>query len=154
MINPFLPRQIDNTYHGYKLALWIFAVLVFMKGLISLNCIFNGYVVASSADGIPLDTFTPACAQMVVSNFALWGLAQLMICLLGVLVLARYRALVPFMFTLLLVEQLARKLILQFLPIVTVGKPPGLFVNLALFALMILGLALSLWRSDTPSPKM
>jgi hypothetical protein len=28
MFNQLLPRRIDNTYLGYKLALWFFALLV------------------------------------------------------------------------------------------------------------------------------
>lgn len=144
MIGRLLPQRADNTYHGHKLALWLFGVLVLLKIIISLNSIFNGRDVASSADGIPLDTFTPAGAQAVVSLFALLGLAQLMLCLLSALVLIRYRALVPFMFALLLLEHLSRKLILQFLPVVKTGTPPGSIVNLALLALTIVGLALSL----------
>jgi len=145
MLNEILPRQVDNTYRGYKLALWLFGLLVLMKAGISLGTIFNGYTAASSADGIPLDTFTPAGARAVVSLFALWGLSQLMICLLCVLVLVRYRAMVPFMFALLLLEHLSRKLILQIMPIDTTGAPAGYFINLGLLALMIVGLALSLW---------
>jgi hypothetical protein len=68
-----------------------------------------------------------------------------MICLLGILVLTRYRRMVPFLFALFLVEQVSRKLILQFHPIVRVGNPPASFINPALLALMIVGLALSLW---------
>ena len=148
MFNQLLPQRIDNTYRGYKLALWLFALLVFIKVAISLNCIFNGYMVASSADGIPLDTFTPAGAQTVVSLFALLGNSWLMICLLCSLVLVRYRSMIPLMFALLLLEHLSRKLILQFLPMVRTGTPPGTYVNLVLLAVMLVGLALSLWSQD------
>ncbi len=150
MLNRLLPRQVDNTYHGYKLALWLFALVMLMKVAMSVNSIFNGHMVASSADGIPLDTFTPASAQAVVSLFAAWGLAQLVICLLCIVVLARYRALVPFMFALLLLEHLSRRLIFLVMPIVRTGTPPGFFVNLALLALMAVGLALSLRSHDSP----
>lgn len=150
MLNRLLPRQVDNTYHGYKLALWLFALVILMKVAMSVNSIFNGHMVASSADGIPLDTFTPASAQAVVSLFAAWGLAQLVICLLCIVVLARYRALVPFMFALLLLEHLSRRLIFLVMPIVRTGTPPGFFVNLALLALMAVGLALSLRSHDSP----
>jgi hypothetical protein len=148
MFNQLLPQRIDNTYRGYKLALWLFALLVFIKVAISLNCIFNGYSVATSADGIPLDTFTSAGAQTVVSLFALLGNSWLMICLLCILVLARYRSMIPLMFGLLLLEHLSRKLILQFLPMVRTGTPPGFFVNLVLLAVMLVGLALSLGSQD------
>jgi hypothetical protein len=143
-----LPPRIDNTYRGYKLAFWLFAVLVFVKVAMGMNCILNGYSVASTADGIPLDTFPPGAAQTIVSHFALWGLCQLMFGLLGVLVLVRYRGMVPFMFALLLTEHLSRKLILQFLPVVKTGTPPGFYINLVLLAVMIVGLALSLMSRD------
>jgi hypothetical protein len=76
VLNQLSPQRVDNTYRGYKLALWLFALLVLMKGVIALNSIFNGYSVASSADGIPLDTFTPAGAQTAVSLFAILGLSR------------------------------------------------------------------------------
>ncbi len=139
-----LPQRVDNTYRGYKLALWLFGTVVLMKLAMSLNSIFNGYVVASSADGIPLHTFPSAAAQTVVALFAIWGLANLMMCLLCILVLVRYRSAVPLMLALLLLEHLSRRLILQFLPMVRTGTPPGFFINVILLALMIVGLALSL----------
>jgi hypothetical protein len=148
MFDRLLPRHIDNTYHGYKLALWLFALIVLMKSAVSINSIFNGYSVAVSADGIPLDTFTPAGAQAVVSAFAAWGLAQLVICLLCLLVLARYRAMIPFMFALLLLEHLSRRLLFWVMPIVRAGTPPGFYVNLILLTLMVVGLVLSLRRRD------
>ena len=144
MFDQLLPQRIDHTYRGYKPALWLFGLLLFMKIAMSLNSIFNGYSVASSADGIPLDTYTSACAKTLVSLFALLGLSHFMICLLCILVLIRYRSMVPLMFALLLLEHLSRKLILQFLPIVRTGTPPGFYINLGLLALMIVGLALSL----------
>jgi hypothetical protein len=149
MLNRIFPPQFDNNYGGHKLALWFFALLLLMKIAMSLNCIFNGYSVATSADGIPLDAFTPAGAQTVVSLFATWGLGHFMICLLCILVLVRYRSMIPFIFALLLLEHLSRKLILHFLPVVRTGTPPGYFVNLLFLALMIVGLALSL-RSVRP----
>ena len=153
MFNQILPRQVDNTYRGYKLALWLFGLLVFMKAGISLGTIFNGYTAAGSADGIPLDTFTPAGARAVVSLFALWGLSQLMLCLLCVLVLVRYRAMVPFMFALLLLEHLSRKLIFLVMPIATTGTSPGFFINLVIVAVMIVGLGLSLRNQANPQPQ-
>jgi len=148
MFDQLLPRHIDNTYRGSKLALWMFGLVVLMRVGMSLVSIFNGYQTASTADAIPIDTFTPAGAQAVVSLFALLGLGQLMLCLLGILALVRYRAMVPLMFLLLLLEFLGRRLTLLFLPVVRTGTPPGLFVNLVLLALMIAGLALSLRRRE------
>ena len=148
MVDRLLPRHVDNTYHGYRFALWLFAVLVLVKVAMSVNSIFNGRLVASSADGIPLDTFTPAGAQTVVTMFALWGLAHVVICVLCGLVLARYRALVPLMYTLLLLEQLSRRLIVLVMPIARTGTPPGFSVNVGLLVLTVVGLVLSLRSRD------
>jgi hypothetical protein len=147
MFDRLLPPRIDNTYRGHRLALWLFGAVVFMKTSIGLGTIFNGRNAAISADGIPLDTFTPAGAQAFIALFAAWGLAQATIGLICMVVLVRYRALVPFMFLLLLLEHLVRRLIFVVLPIARSEDAPGLFINLALVALLIVGLALSLRRS-------
>jgi hypothetical protein len=60
----------------------------------------------------------------------------------------RYRSAIAFMFALLMLHYLASQLILQFVPVVRTGTPPGPVVNLMLFGLMIVGLALSLWNRD------
>lgn len=153
-MNPILPRQVDNTYRGHKLALWLFGALVFMKTSIGLGTIFNGREAAISADGIPLDSFGAAGAQAFVSVFAAWGLAQATIGLLSVVVLVRYRALVPFMFALLLLEHLCRKAIFAVMPIERSADAPGYLINLALVGVMVVGLVLSLRKSGDRSATM
>ena len=151
MLDRLLPQSADNTYRGFRLALWLFAVLVLMKLAMSVNSIFNGRSVASGADGIPLDSYTPAGAQAVVSLFAIWGLGHLTLCVMCVVVLVRYRALIPFMFALLLLEHLSRRLVGYYLPIARTGSPPAPILNLVLFALEIAGLALSLRGRPGPA---
>ena len=141
MFNQLLPQSFDNTYRGHRLALWLFALLVVLKVIISLNSIFNGYSVATSADGIPLDTYPSGAAQTVVSIFAL---SAFMLCLLSILALARYRSMIPIMIALFLLEFLSKRLVLKVIPIVVTGTPPGFYVTLVLFAVMIVGLTLSL----------
>jgi hypothetical protein len=154
MLDHLLPQRIDNTYRGHTLALWLFALVVLVKTSIGMGTIFNGYNAAITADGIPLNTFAPAAAQAFVAVFAIWGLAQVMIGLLAILVLIRYRAMIPFMYSLLLLEHLSRKLILFVMPVAKTGTPPGFFINLALVALMIVGLVLSLRNGDrSQAPK-
>ena len=146
MLDPIFPRQFDNNYRGHKLALWLFGFLVLMKLGISLSSIFDTYNVVRSADGIPLDTFTSHGAETVVSVTALLGLSQFLLALLGVLALIRYRTMIPFIYVLFLVEYFAKKWIQFAKPIVRVGTPPATYVNLALIALMLAGLVLSLWQ--------
>ena len=149
MLDHILPRRLDNDFRGQRLALWLFAPVVFVKTGVALATIFNGRVAAQSADGLPLASYGAAGAEAVLALFAMWGLAQLVISVFGVLALVRYRAMVPLMFVLLLGEHLARKLTLVVLPIARTGAAPGGYVNLVLLALMIAGLGLSLWgRAD------
>lgn len=149
MLNRILPPQFDNNYRGHKLALWLFVPLVFMKVGISLSSLFDGYNMIRSADGIPIDTFTSGGAEALVSVTALLGLSHLLLASLCVLALIRYRAMIPLMYVLLLVEFLGKKLIFLVHPIVRTGTSPSTYVNLALIALLIVGLALSL-RSVGP----
>src|SRR4051812_48785644 len=130
MFNQVFPQQVDNVYRGHKLALWLFGLIVLMKTAMGVNSILLGHKIATSADGIPLDTFPPAAAQTIISMFAIWGFAQFMICLLCILVLFRYRAMVPFMLLFLLVEHLGRKLVLHFIPMERSGVSAGMYVNL------------------------
>jgi multisubunit Na+/H+ antiporter MnhC subunit len=146
MLHRLLPRTGDNAYLGSRLALWLFGALLLMRLAMSVNSIFNGADVLQSADGIPLDTYPPDAAGSMVALFALLGLARLVTIAIGVLVLVRYRSLVPLMFALLLLEHAARALVLHFVPITRGAAPVVPVINSVLLALMSVGLALSLWE--------
>jgi hypothetical protein len=153
LLRRLLPPRIDNVYRGHPLALWLFVPVVLLKTAIALGTIFNGRRAAQSADGIPLDSFGAAGAEAVLALFAIWGLSQLVLSVLGALALARYRAMVPLVFVLLLLEHLARRWILLVKPIARTGTPPGIYINLGLLVLMILGLVLSLRRRPDLPPQ-
>ena len=146
MVNDLLPRSVDNAYRGPTLALWLFGLLILMKSVIGVNSILNGAAVMSTADGIALDTYPAAAAQNLVGFWALVGLAHVIIGALGVVVLIRYRSMIPLMFVLLMLQHLGGRLILQFHPIVRTGEPPAAAINATLLILMMGGFALSLWR--------
>ena len=63
MFDKLLPQSIDNSYRGYKAALWLFGLVVGVRIAQSLSVIFNGYGTARDADGIPVDTYTVEAAQ-------------------------------------------------------------------------------------------
>lgn len=151
MYNDLLPKRFDNTYHGQQLALWLLGFVALSKIVMGLNCVFNGQYVATTADGIPLGNYSPAGAQAVVAMFAVWGLSVLIFGLISTLALVRYRSMVPFMFALLLVEHLSRKLIFFYLPIAKIEGSKGWLVNLILLAVMLVGLGFSLWRRQAKS---
>lgn len=146
MFDKLLPKCIDHTYHGQKLALWLYAVVVLVKILQSVSVLFDGYSIAMSADGIPLHAYTPTAAQTIVAIFSVASLYRLLLCLICVAVLLRYRSIVTSMLGLLAVEYLGRELIFHFIPLVRNGTPPGPIVNLMLFILTLVALALSLWN--------
>jgi hypothetical protein len=146
MLSELLPRRLDNQYRGNRVALWLFGLVVALKSVQSLAIILSGYSTAKDADGIPLDSYTPAVAQTVVAVLAQGSLWRLFFCLLCVLVLVRYRSAVPLMFALLALNYLAAQLVLTFVPLLRVGAPVGPLVNLILFLVMLVGLGLSLLR--------
>ena len=151
MLSRIFPRQIDNTYRGHRLAIWLFALIVLAKLLMGANAMLNTRVVATSADGIPLDSYGAQAAATVIAFFAVWGLGALLLALQGIMVLIRYRGLIPFMYLLLLTEQLGRKALLFLHPIAKPGTlPVGVAVNLALLGMLLIGLVLSLLRSGPP----
>jgi hypothetical protein len=146
MFDRILPRSIDNTYRGHKLALWLLGLLVLMRMTIGFNSIFNGAMVLKTADGVPLDSYPAGAAHTIVALWALLGLSYIFVGVIGVLVLARYRGMTPFMFALLLLQNLSGRLIGEFIPIERTGNPPAMVINLVFLTLMIVGLGLSLWR--------
>jgi hypothetical protein len=146
ILSRLFPARIDNAYQGSKIALWILGLLIAVRAMQSVMILVNGYSIAQSADGIPLETYPAAAAQTIVALFTLSAVNRLVISLICVVVLVRYRRAVPLMFLLLLVTYAAGQLVGQIVPIVRVGQPPAAIMNLTLLGLTILGLVLSLWK--------
>lgn len=146
VIEHILPRSIDNNYRGHKVALWILGLLALMRLTIGVNSMINGRVVLMTADGVPLDKYPAAAAQTIVALWALLGLSYIFISVLSVVVLVRYRSMVPFLFVLLLLQHLGGRVILSVIPIVRTGAPPASAINLIFLTMIVLGLTLSLWR--------
>jgi hypothetical protein len=139
------PRSFDNVYRGHRLGPWIFALIVLVKAIQGVNSIAITRTVVTTADGIPLEGFSAASADTVLTLFALVGFYLLVLPLQSIIVLARYRAMIPFMFLMLLVTQLGSRTVLLLHPIArTSAMPMGLWVNLVLLALTAIGFVLSL----------
>jgi hypothetical protein len=143
MFESVLPQDFDNTFRGQRLAAWLFALILLMKTAQSVAVLFGGASVIRGADGVPLDTYAPPAAQTLISVWAALGLARLLICLLCLIVLIRYRSMLPLMFGLLALHDVGRQVLLQCLPIERVGTPPGPLVNSILMVLAIVGFVLS-----------
>jgi hypothetical protein len=152
MIQRLFPKQIDNTYSGQRLALWLSWFVVLFKIAQSASVIVAGHFTAISADAIPLDSYSPDAAGTILSLFTISAVARLLLCLICVVAMLRYRSAVPLMFLLLVIDYLTRTAVIYVLPIARSGPVGGVWVNLGLFVLTIVGLVLSL-RSRTSSSR-
>ena len=144
MLNRLFPRQADNRFEGHRAALWLLGLFVALKLVMSVNSILNTESIATG-DGIPLDSFGAEAARQVLMLFALMALGQLMLALVALMVLIRYRALVPFICLLLLGERLVGRLIVQSHAVAGAENPPIVWIMaIALPTLLLVALALSL----------
>ena len=145
MIERLFPRQADNRFEGHPAALWLLGLLLFVKLAMSLNSILNTREVAVGADGIPLDSFGAEGARQVLLLFALMAVGHLFIELVALVALVRYRALVPFIYLVLLGEHLTRRAVARSYSVPGAESTDvALIVNYGLLAAMLLGLLLSL----------
>jgi hypothetical protein len=156
MLNRIFPKMVDNTYRGHRLAIWLFALVVLMELSMGTNSIVNTRTVAMSADGIPLDQYGPGGADAVIAIFAIAGLFRVLLALLGVLVLLRYRAMISLMYLVLLVLHLGSKALLLVHPVAKSGVATaqlGSAFVLALLAMLLIGFVLSILnKSNPPGP--
>ena len=98
MIKCIFPEVADNNYQGSKLAwyfLYPFALMTVTRSLIHMFKTDGG---AQSIATIPLDSYSSGAADAVIHIFAEWGLTQVLFGLLYVVVLWRYRTLIPLMY--------------------------------------------------------
>ena len=144
LLKRIFPERFDNRYRGHQIALWLLWPIALLNAAISLGAIFNPDGGAQSADGIPLNTFGPAGAEAVIHVVALLGLASLLLYLLFVLALLRYRAMIPLLYVLLIVDDIAHKAIGVMKPIAHTGGMTASIVDLVLIGLGAVGLVLSL----------
>ena len=144
-LNRLFPSRVDNSFEGYRAALWLLGIYVALKIVMSINSILNTEAVAVGGDGIPLQSYGAEASRSVLMLFALMSLGQLMLALGALAALIRWRALVPFTYLLLIVEHLARRFIVESYSVArTQSTPVGVYVNYALLAMLAIGLVLSL----------
>lgn len=145
MLSRLFPKTIDNQWRGPWAAVAILALVVLMKLSTCFGTIFATRRVALGPDGIPVDRVSPEIADVMLQLLALVGFDQLVLTLVGVIALVRYRAMIPLAFLLLLAEQAGRKILNYYHPTIHgEGATVGVYINFAILALMLLGFVLSL----------
>lgn len=146
MFSRIFPKQLDNDYRGLWLGLAIFVAAMAVNALQGVMSMINTRRTAIHADGIPLDSFSPAAQQEVLTMFALLGMWVVVLPLLSAVALVRYRAMIPLLYLMLLSEQLARRLLvyLHTPDSAPADHPIGFYVNLGILGFTAIGFLLSL----------
>ena len=139
-----LPAKIDNTIRGSKIPFYVFAlyaIVSLVRSCIHLLAPDGG---AGSIAGMDLSL---AGADGIIFAFALWGSSQLILAVMQLLVVFRYRSFVPFMYLMLMLEVLLRELVGKTKPVTFADTPPGAIGNQLILPLAALMLGLSLWSA-------
>ncbi len=152
MLDRIFPQHLDKAYRGYQMALWIFGAIALMKLGLGLAHMFNADGGAQSVSRIPLDTYPAGAVQNVVAVFARMGLEQLLLGVIFVTVLVRYRAMVPLMFLVAVIGQLAVFALVAYKPLALAGPSGARTLHLVLAGLSIAGLVLSLMGPGYAAP--
>ena len=87
--------------------------------------------------------------QTIVGIFTQWGLSQLLLGIVFLIVVVRYKNLIPLMYVFIFVEYTSRFLLGQWKPIETQVLPPGAVGNIVLPFIAILMFVLSIKEQGT-----
>jgi len=146
MWNKLFPKTADNNYMGHFLGMLILMAFVaksFLSGSIHMFASDGG---AMSIASVALDQFSGGGAESVITMFGLWGMEQFVIGLIALVILLRYRGLVPMMALVYAVEYAGRMASSLFTPgLVTAHTPPGAAADMILVPLTLVMLVLTLY---------
>jgi hypothetical protein len=137
-----LPAKADNVVRGAKPPVYVFMLIAIVSTVRSFIHLLAPDGGAGSIAGMDLSV---AGRDGIVFSFALWGSAQLVYALIQLVVVCRYRSLVPFMYVLLILETLLRQLVGHMKPVAFRHTPPGAIGNYVYLPLAALMLAWCLW---------
>ncbi|MEI7885040.1 MAG: hypothetical protein WCI30_06785 [Clostridia bacterium] len=141
MWEKILPKNVNNEYHGSRLASMVFLLLAVVsmgRSLIHLLAPDGG---AATIAGIDL---SQGGAASIIFAFGLWGLSQVIYAFLQLLVALRYKKLLPLMFIILIFETVGRIFVGKIKPPILLHTPPGGIANYFILPLAALMLVLSL----------
>jgi len=139
-----LPSKIDNVLRGTKIPLYLFALYAIVSAVRSCIHLLSPDGGAGSIAGMDLSV---AGADGIIFAFALWGSSQLLFAIIQLLVVLRYRSLVPFMWLMLALEVLLRELVGAMKPVTFAHTPPGAIGNQLILPLAVGMVVWSLWSA-------
>lgn len=147
MLQNLFPARVDNEgYAGLGAALWLLGVILLLKTIMGVNGTLNAAEVASGADGVALAGLPDDAAATILQLFRGLSIGQLPLVLVGTAVLLRWRSLAPFLFLVLIAEQLSRRAVAAAYAAPGAATASiGTWINLGILAALVAGLLLSLW---------
>lgn len=141
------PKAIDNHYTFHKSLVYIFAFITCVTIGRSLIHMFAPDGGANSIASIILFEGTPDPNKVIYMIFSLWGLSQLLMGLWYLVVLIRYKTLIPLMYGFITLEYIMRLVIGQIKPLTSdyfAHVAPGAILNYVMIPLGLLLMFLSL----------
>lgn len=128
-------------YRGTRLSLW---ALVAMTAVTTVRSLVHVFAPDGGAGGIAgLDVSVEGGANLI-ALFGQWGWEQLLLSLVTLVILVRYRFLVPFAWLLQALDWGGRMLVGELKPLVAAAPPPGAIGNWVLLPLALVALWLAL----------
>ena len=143
-MNYLFPSLIDNEYKGKKIPLFFFYLLIPVTIIRSLVHIFKADGGAQSIANIPLHLYSEQASDTIVHLFSEWGLSQLLFGVLYIVVLIKYKSLIPLMYLFMVLEYSTRLFLAFYKPFVLEGYAPGGIANYFLVPLFVVLFILSL----------
>lgn len=143
-----LPKDINNTYTGHPIALYAFYLITGITIIRSLIHIVAPDGGAQSIATIPLDTYSVESANTVIFMFGLWGISQLLLGILFLIIAIRYKALIPLMYIFIFTEYTLRLILGLIKPITLAGTAPGGIGNYVFIVLAIIMFILSMKQRE------
>ena len=147
LLEILLPAKIDNVIRGTKIPLYVFALYALISTVRSCIHLLSPDGGAGTIAGMDLSV---AGADGIVFAFALWGSSQLLFALIQLLVVIRYKSLVPLMYLMLMLEVLLRELVGATKPVTFAHTPPGAIGNQIILPLAVVMVVWSLWSANRP----
>lgn len=144
--------QLRTTFTGPKWVVYAWWIITFITLGRSVAHIVLPDGGAMSIATIPLDNYALAAQETIITMFALWGLSQLLIGIVYVIVLTYQQAWIPFISLLFVIEYAIRTSLGFFKTIPTVDTAPGAAGNLPALLVGIILLVFSLKSIKKESP--
>jgi hypothetical protein len=149
MLTKVFPKSVDNVYLGNRFALWLIWPVVIMRAAQGFALFISGPGLLKEADGIPLDAFPSPASNAIFTMFLISATSRIVMSVIGVIVLVRYRSAFTLFACLLLLDLVLRQLVLHYYPLVKVGNPFGPITGWVFLVLTFVALTLSFLRNET-----